>query len=376
MPEAPRRICYVTPTGRIGGGEVSLLHLVRRLDRSRWQPVVVSFTDGDLVDALREQGIQVAVIQRAGRLSEPALVLRLARFLRRSRIGLVHVNTLDIRAGLAARLARCRLVGHLRVIYPTTVVDRLFVHLSHRAVAVSEAARRAFSAGRSTLYHRFTVVANGVDVEGPPPGRNGLRLELGLPMDAPIVGAVGRLDPVKGLENLVAAAPGILRHFPETRFVVAGRAGPLEEEQRYARDLEAQVERLGLTDRFHFIGHRADPLAVIGGLDVLTVPSVVLGTGRARRAEGFGRVAAEAMAVRTPVVASAAGGLPEVLGGSRAGILVPPADPAALADAVIRILHDGHLRERLVRAALERFRARFTIERHVASLEDLYASMC
>ncbi|MCZ6635593.1 MAG: glycosyltransferase family 4 protein [bacterium] len=216
-------ICYVSPPGTIGGGEVSLLHLVANLSQSGYRPIVITYGTGDLVDRLQENGIEVHTFERGGRLSELTLIYRLAAFFRRRRIRMVHVNMLDIRAGLAARLASCKLVGHLRVIFPTTWVDRLFVHLSHRCIAVSEAARKIFASDDKSLYHKFVVIPNGVHLGSF--SAADLKGELGLPPQSVLIGAVGRLDPFKGFEHFIGAVPSILVKIPEARFLIVGRPG-------------------------------------------------------------------------------------------------------------------------------------------------------
>ena len=364
-----RNILYVSPPARLGGGEISLLTLVEHLPRDKYCPMVATYGDGELVDRMREMGVQVAAL-RGGR--GAGLVLRLAALIRRWEISLVHVNMFDIRAGLAARWTCLPLIGHLRVIFPFGPTDRLFVRLCHRVVSVSDAVRDHFCDQAPDLRDRFITVFNPVDLSVNPGKRPDLRAELGLPEDAPLVGAVGRIDPWKGLDVFVRAAGLIRDNMPEARFIIAGRAGDTPEERAYEQDIRRLVVDLGLESRLSFLGFRPEGLEVVRQLDLLIVPSLILRTPGGIKSEGFGRVAAEALAVGTPVVATRAGGIPEVLGDGEAGVMVPPDNAEAIAASALRLLRDRERREGLIRRGIQRYEALFTPEGHVQRLITIY----
>ena len=136
-------VAFVADAARIGGGEVSVLGLLQHLDRARYRPVFLCYGSGALTARLGEMGIPVYTLERGSRIGDLFLAVRMALILRKERVALVHVNSLDIRAGLAARLAGARLLGHLRVIIPFTWVDRIFARMADRIFAVSRAAIRA-----------------------------------------------------------------------------------------------------------------------------------------------------------------------------------------------------------------------------------------
>lgn len=362
-----RTILYVSPPARLGGGEISLLTLVERLPRNRFHPLIVTCEDGELVGRMRDLSVEVEVLRR-----DPALIPRLVRLLRGRGVSLAHANTFDLRAAIAARWAGVPLVGHLRVIFPFTCVDRLFARLCDRVIAVSDAARDLFCRKAPDLRGRFTTVYNPVALPEKGSKTSDLRAELGLSPDAPLVGAVARIDPWKGLDVFVRAAGRIRAGRPEARFVIAGRPGESPEEIAHERDLRRLSRDLGLESHLFFLGFRPDGTEVIRQLDLLLIPSLVLRTPGGVKSEGFGRVAAEALGVGTPVVAARAGGLPEILDHGRAGVLVPPGDAEALAAAALSLLRDGERRQALVRRGKARFEECFTVERHVQQIVQVY----
>jgi glycosyltransferase involved in cell wall biosynthesis len=209
---------------------------------------------------------------------------------------------------------------------------------------------------------RHFTIYNGVDVKAfRSPGlaeqTRSLRHQLGL-ADRPVVTVVGRLRWEKGQATLVQAMSEVAREVPDAVLLVAGD-GPDREV------LGRQVAEAGLAGRTVWAGMRsAEQLPAFYGLStVVAVPSVF---------EGFGLVAAEAMAAGTPVVASAVGGLREVVEDGVTGLLVPPGDAGALAAAVIRVLRDPALGEEMGQRGRDRVRALFSLERFEASTLAAY----
>jgi glycosyltransferase involved in cell wall biosynthesis len=170
-----------------------------------------------------------------------------------------------------------------------------------------------------------------------------------------VIGAVARLVPVKGLHHLIDAAPIVLRHCPRARFLLVG-----EGEMRTA--LEARARARGLQAHILFAGYREDVASVIAGTDLVVLPSIN---------EGMGRVLVMAMALGKPIVASRVGGVAELLGEGEAGILVPPGDPAALAEAITTLLRDTQ-RARALGDAGRRRAPRYSAEAMLEALAKLY----
>jgi glycosyltransferase involved in cell wall biosynthesis len=207
---------------------------------------------------------------------------------------------------------------------------------------------------------RFAVIPNGVDLSrfATPPPRCGIRDELRIPASAPLLGVIARLEAEKGQRFLIDAVPAILEAVPAARLLIVGEGSE-------ADALRARAASLGrlVASRVCFTGRREDVSAIIGDLDVAILPSL-------REAQGISIL--EAMARRVPVVASAVGGIPEVITSGLDGLLVPPGEPAALADAVVRLLVDERLRRRIGEAGYRTVAERFSIDAQVRRIEAVY----
>ena len=342
---------------RVGGGEESLLLLARGLDRSRFAPQALVPAEGEMAMQLRALGVPAAVqlLPSVRPWTLPVVLnaraeLR-ARFIG-SRIALIHAHGSRgaLYAGLAARGLRIPLVWHARIAERDRWLDPILLRLATRIIAISDAVAARFAG--SPRARRVRVVANGVDVEhwtpraAPPTGSRCVLLP-------------GRLMPAKGQRILVRAAPAILARHPSTRFVLLGA----DVEGEGAR-LQALARALGVETALELRQWTGDPRPIFEEADVVTLPS---------RSEGFGRVLVEAACLEKPVVASRVGGIPEIVVDGETGLLVPHADPAALADALNRLLGDPGLRAKLGAAARLRATERFSAARHVAGVEQVYA---
>ena len=183
-----------------------------------------------------------------------------------------------------------------------------------------------------------------------------LHEELWLPHGAPIVGNVAALVGHKGQKHLVDAAALVVRQVPDARFVIAG-----EGELRSA--LEHQIKHLGLEKHVYLAGFRPDILSLHKAFDIFVMSSVT---------EGLGTSILDAMASGRPVVATTAGGIPEVVEDGNTGILVPPRDHQAMADAIVKLLKDEALRKTMGDAGLSLAHARFSAERMVQDTLRVY----
>ncbi len=183
-----------------------------------------------------------------------------------------------------------------------------------------------------------------------------LREEYGLPEHAQIVGVVARLEPEKGHPTLLDAWPAVVRRVPLARLLVVGEGSRREE-------LEAQAAALGIADTVVFTGRRDDVPAVTAALDVAVLPSY-------REAQGL--TILEAMALSRPVVASAVGGIPEMIIDGQTGLLVPSHDAGALGAAITRLLTDHAYADMLARGGHDLVHLRFCVELMVYAVEEIY----
>lgn len=382
---------YVSPQGFIGGAERSLLVLLAALDRRRIEPALVTFEDGRFVERVRAMGVAADVVpvspallgatQRyrgysaveAARLAGAAApaVVRLRAAIRRRRPALVHTNGIKahVLGGLAGRLAGVPVVWHLRD-FPHAGTTGRFVRGLARVLPSHVIVNSEAVAASLGLDARATCVHNGVDLRAFTPDIDGgpFRRALGFGADDLVVGLVAHLTPWKGHLVFLRACATIAASEPRARFAIVG--APVygtDGHGGYADEIRTTIDRLGLRDRVVLAGFRDDMPAVMRGLDILAHAS--------ERAEPFGRTLIEAMASGRPVVATTAGGVPEIVAEGETGTLVPPGDAGALADAVLRLLDDPALRDKLGRAGRERAAALFSAERHASAVQAVYATV-
>ncbi len=360
-PARPASILVVSNHGAVvGGGELSLLDLLRGLDRDRWAPVLVVPEDGEVATRGRDLDLPVHVIplpplRRPG----PGSVRSVSALVRLSRAGdaaLIHANGSRAMAyaAVAGRLTARPTLWHVRVADRDGLVDRALCAVATAIIATSRAVARRFPWAPA----KVRVVPNGVDLKrfAPRPPSSALRASLGVPPSAPVALSIGRHVPEKGYRHLVDAAALVERARPGVHWVLVGD-GELRSE------LEARARRLGLESRVHFTGWRDDVADVLALSDVFVLPS---------QSEGFGRVLVEAMAMGRAIVATAVGGVPDVVLAGRTGLLVQPADPVALADAVRALLDDPARAARLGAAGRARAESSFSLGAHVHAVERVY----
>ena len=348
----------------VGGGEESLLALLGGLDRARWAPTVVVPTDEAVAARARALGLPVAVIplptlRRPG----PVIVrsvLALRRLLVTTGAALVHANGSRAMAyaGAAGRLAGRPVVWHVRIGERDPLLDRTLGALAACVLVNSASVARRFPRG---LAPKLRVVHNGVDLGrfAPREPSGDLRRALGVPEGAPVVVSVGRFVAFKGYAHLLDAAAVLDTTHPGVHWVLVGD-GPLR------AGLEAQARRLGLGAQVHFTGWRDDIPDVLALGKCFVLPSME---------EPFGRVLIEAMAMARAVVATDAGGVPEIVVHGETGLLVPPAAPAPLAAAVGELLGDPARAARFGEAGRWRAETTFTLAGHVAAVERVYGEL-
>lgn len=350
---------------RRGGAERQVHELVTRLDRTRFEPTVVTFEpEGHYQPLLEAAGVRVVVVDKRG-WRETAAPARLASLMRELSIDLVHgfLFPANWRAVAAARLA-----GITRVICAVRStgiwmsarhrwMDRMVLTRCSAVVANAPAVARDIVERVGLAPARVRVIVNGVDTnrfrpKEPDPGS----LSTGAASPAMQVGFIGSLREAKDPMLFVRAAAVAARKMPAARFLMVGD-GPLRDE------VVAEAGRLGVAERFTFAGERTEIPDILRGLDLLAVTSV---------REGCCNVILEAMATGVPVVATSVGGNPDLVEHGRTGWLFPHGDAGAGGEAMALLLTDDGLRGRIQHKALERVRAEFSIDTMVGRTTALY----
>ncbi len=334
-----RRICFVITGLDLGGAETMLLKLLRQGALREGATVVPLVSGGALTPAFEALGVPVRPIGMKRGVPDPIAFWRLCRELRGSRAEVVStwMYHADLLGGLAAKFVGRPVVWGIRNsdLSPehssemTRLVVRVCAWLSHRvpaAIICNSERARAIHQAAGYCAERMRVIPNGFDLEAfkpDPAARAAVRGELGWPHDAPLVGMVARADPQKDHAGFAVAA-GLLRaRGSAARFVLIGpgvdAANP---------GLAAALAAAGIADRTALLGPRADLPRLTAAFDVAVLSSAW--------GEAFPNVIGEALACGVPVVATDVGDVREIVG--EAGRVVPPGQPAALAEAIAALL--------------------------------------
>jgi len=289
---------------------------------------------------------------------------RLSRLIKRVRPDVLHahdphgVAMAALALSMSTELAKPPLVASRRVDFRLrgNALSRWKYRQVDLFICASEAIRRMLVAD-GVPPARAVTVHEGIELsraEAAPPAR--LHEELWLPHHAPLVGNVAALVPHKGQRHLVEAAAIVVRHVPDARFVIAG-------EGELRPSLERAIREHHLGKHVLLAGFRPDALSLHKAFDIFVMSSLT---------EGLGTSLLDAMACGKPVVATTAGGIPEVVADGETGLLVPPRDHEAMASAIVRLLTDEDLRQRIGHAGLVRVRRRFSAERMVQETLRVY----
>lgn len=357
------RILFATSIRTWGGGEEWMVSAAAGLAK-RGHEVSLASPEGSAVDARgREAGLHCFEVP----FRSDADVLSFARVHRHCVHRRIEALCLNMDRVLRVGGTAARLAG-VPVILPRRgsefpLKDGTLYRWTYRHVATGVIVNSLATA--ETLVRNIAwrpagsvhVLPNGLDVDrfaGARP-REDTRAELGIPSDAPVIVLVGELTRRKNAALLIRVLPGLLRHHPGLRVILAG-AG------REEAALRQRLRRDGLEDAVQLLGFRRDVPDLLAASDLLVHPA---------RVEGFGYAVAEAMAAGLPVVATDASSLPEVVKRGETGLLFPRDDAGALELAVATYLDDPELRQRHGAAGRERARREFSIERRLDELEAL-----
>jgi glycosyltransferase involved in cell wall biosynthesis len=380
MPGADERIRVLTMVdliGTQGGGETMARSVTMRLDPerfertfcvTRWDREFDAPSLGELADA----GVHFLGLERDSRFTR-APWQQLLAYLRENHVDVMHTHKLGSNAwgaflrrwskvpvliaqehGVTEESARRRVLLDGRLIAPR--VDAF--------VAVCEADKRRLIDETGVPAEKVRVIRNGIVADPPHSDRAAMRAELGIPADAPVVGALSMLRAEKALDVLIDAAALLAQKHPALTVLIVG--GPASNRPEVADELRALADARGVADTVRFLGLRGDATDVLTAFDV-----AVLCSDR----EAGPLAILEYMEAAKPVVATRVGGIPEIVEDGQTGILVEPRDPMALAEAISALLEDRELAERYGAAGRERRLREFDLDQTVRKFEDLYREL-
>lgn len=361
--------------GTGGGPEKTILFGAARADRARVHVVVCYIRDErDAVFSLGQRAIDLGLdyVEVTERNSvDPAVLTKLVQLVRDRQIDLVHAHEyktdllallLARRTGVVALATAHGWTGHSgREKYLYYPIDKWLLTRFPRVVAVSTDIKNQLSRFGARP-DRVTVILNSIDPDAfrrDPARRGAMRANLGLPDDAVVVGAVGRVEPQKRFDLLLEAMVPIFRQHPEVRLVIAGDGSRLASLKDYSVSL-------GVAERCVFTGHRHDVADLHQAFDLFVQSSEYEGTPNA---------VLEAMAMETALVATDCGGTSELAVNDVHGLIVPVHDVPALTQAIERVLADPASARRRAIAARERVETDLSFANRTRRLEDIYVEL-
>jgi len=362
------RVLQTIRQGKIGGGESHVLDLVATLDRTRFDPLVLAFTDGPMITALQQMQVPAYVIE-----SEKAFDItvwkQVKRFMQQQQVDIVHVHGTRANTNIlwAARSLHLPLVY---TIHGWSFHEGLHPVMKHARIAaekyITRKAQVNICVSESNLRtgvkafggFKAEVIRNGVNPQkfDPAAAYPDVKAACGIPARHLVVGYIARMTLQKDPVNMIIAFATVAAQLPDITLLMVG-GGEL---QQTAKDTAAS---LGISNRVVFQDFRQDVPAVLNAMDIYCLPSLW---------EGFPIGVLEAMAMGKAVVASDVDGTREAVDHEHNGLLVPPSDSAALAAAIIRLARDFSLRKRLQQKAIDTIRSTYNVTGMTRNIEAIY----
>lgn len=376
------KVAFYNHTSVVSGAEISLLLTAKHMTEA--VPVVFA-PEGELLERAREaQLATVSIPSYRARLSRNPFQLlkgmlgmavagyRFAQAIRKHEVDLVHANSLraGMMAGLFGWLHKKPVVMHIRDNPPGGIVGAMIHFVSNKTIAaaigISKAVTDRFH--KSKLGDRLHLIHNGVELRTIPPAaklehRLAIRQHLDTPAESKTLVIIGQIAPWKRQEDAIRAAASLIELGRDVYLWIVGEAKFREENMEYERNLRRLAVELKIGDRVRFAGFRKDVMEVCCAADLLLLCS---------DNEPFGRVLIEAMSQALPVVATRAGGVPEIVVHGESGLLYEIGDVIGLTRHVDKLLTEAELRANMGEAAKERVERQFTIQNTVRKVERLY----
>lgn len=370
----------------VGGGEYSIMHLIKGLDRSKFEPYVFFSHENAVIRSLMKEGVScerlffddnITSVYRDRIKFTPfslfvyckhifqAVVVTI-RCIKKHRIQLLHPhdNLSKIIAGLAAKLSGIKVVVHCRDLLKNGFVEKLLVYyqllFAHKIITVSECNRRLFKIW-TRIPDKVRTIYNGLDMaDFVPKDAAWLKKEIGIGHEKTVLGVIGVFDKCKGHIYLLEAIKKLVSC--GNKNISCLLVGDGREEGK----LKHFVEENGLSSYVYFIGYRNDIGSLLNIIDIVVIPSIQ---------ESFPRVSLEAMAMARPVIATNIGGLPESVKDGVTGLIVKEADADALCSAIEVMLKNRHLAKKMGLEGRRLVEDRFDIKTNIAETEKVYLEL-
>ncbi|MDP1624368.1 MAG: glycosyltransferase [bacterium] len=362
----------------MGGAERLMVPILKNLNREWFEPRVCFFqirNGSPIAEDIRALNVPVDFLP-IPYLRDMMGILRLRKYLKDVNADLVHTQLefADVFGNIAAKLLRLPSVSTVHTMPAQDMELRSRIHqevelfclrkFCNAIISVSEEAREFYLKISKIPPDKLRTIYNGVDIASlvnvtAQKDPYSIREQFGIPQDAKLLVTVAVLRELKGIQFMIRALPLILSKYSDVYYLIVG-SGP------YKDALEYEVERVGVKSRVIFSGQRSDVNQILLAADIFALPTLT---------EALPTVLAEAMAARLPIVASAVGGIPEMILDGENGILTSPSDSQTLADACISLLTDTKRAKAMGEAGWQVVNRKFNIQIQVKQLESLYLGL-
>jgi glycosyltransferase involved in cell wall biosynthesis len=364
-------VLEVIRQGKIGGGETHMLDLIRHMDLAKFKPYVLSFTDGPMIDSLNELGIPNTVIPTKFPF-DFRVWKSIKKLLEREGINLVHAHGSRAASNLLIPAKKCNipliytvhgwsfhddqspLVKKIRIKSEKYISDRTTMNIS---VSVSNQITGKKNFGK----YQSTVVNNGINlgIFNPDGEFKDIRKELKIPSDRLVISCLNRMTIQKDPITMIKAFTQALKEEPKLHLLLVGDG-----------DLKtaaiAEVDKLKIKEHVTFEQFRSDVVDILAATDIYCLPSLW---------EGLPIGLLEAMGMSVPVIATDVDGSREIVNNRQNGLLIPPRDVSALTNAILTMVREEELRDRMAQMGRNTVEERFGVERMVKKIETIYINL-
>lgn len=360
----------------VGGAQDNTLLMVEKHNKKRFKVMLASSSGGELEDRVKNSQAKVVFfkyLQREINIYKDCLAfIEIFKHIKKNKYDIVHTHSskAGILGRLAAKLAGVPIIIHTIHSFPfhdymSSVRRRFYIFLEKLAAIFTDKLITVSNLNKNKAIKcgianpsKFVTVYSGIDLHkfNVNIDIKGKKRELNIPLDIPIVGMIGRLSPQKAPQYFIKAAAQVAKIIPEAKFLLVGDGILRKELENLANELHASPSII-------FMGTRSDVPEILSLLDVFALSSLW---------EGLGRALTEAMIMGIPVVATDVDGVPELVKNGETGLLVPPKNSSALAQAIITLLKDRKRAKEMGEAARKRVVPIFSAELMVKKIEDIY----
>jgi glycosyltransferase involved in cell wall biosynthesis len=367
METKTRTILHLIETSDLGGAENVMINLVTNLEEDGYHSIVCLRKEGALYDELIKRGIEAHIINEEG-FFDVRFVINLFVLVRMKKVSLIHAHEflMNVYGTIVGKLSGRPVVTtlHGKFYYYEKWRRRFALQLVSKfsqLVCVSEDLRGFVSEKIGIPKNRIVTIYNGIDTELFAKSEKAVLMKekFGIKNGQKVVGTVANLNAMKGHTYLLKAIPSIIRDYPSVVFLFVGKGDQEEKLRKEALDL-------GIFEYVKFLGFRSDIPELLNLMDVFVLPSL---------SECLPLSVLEAMALSVPTVVTDVGGIREIIKDQETGYIVPPADPAALADKISLLLGDRTNARSIGLGGREAVDEKFSIETMLAQYQSLYNSL-